>query len=130
MCIVIVSLVSLAFYCATRKAVISVSSTDSESSSRMIISYSFCTTAAIPVSRYLNRLYSTSSRQIENGYIIVVSISVFRFPPETSRSYIRMVVVPMGRCRFFVSVLVPHIFLMQIGNIPVSLWSIHFVVSC
>ena len=45
-CIVILSLVSLAFSRATRLAVISASSTDAESLSLIIISYSLCTTAA------------------------------------------------------------------------------------
>ena len=45
-CIVILSLVSLAFSSATRMAVISASSTDAESLSLMIISSSLCTTAA------------------------------------------------------------------------------------
>ena len=45
-CIVILSLVSLAFYSATRMAVISASSTDAESLSLMIISFSIYTTAA------------------------------------------------------------------------------------
>ena len=45
-CIVILSLVSLAFYRATRMAVISASSTDAKSLSLMIISSSMCTTAA------------------------------------------------------------------------------------
>ena len=45
-CIVILSLVSLAFSSATRMAVISASSTDAESLSLMMISSSLCTTAA------------------------------------------------------------------------------------
>ena len=45
-CIVILSLVSLAFSRATRMAVISTSSTDLESLSMIIISSSLCTTAA------------------------------------------------------------------------------------
>ena len=45
-CIVIVSLVSLAFSSVTRMAVISASITDAESLSLMIISSSLCTTAA------------------------------------------------------------------------------------
>ena len=36
----------------------------------------------------------------------MIYVSVFPFPPESSLSYIRMVVVPMGRCRLFVVVLV------------------------
>ena len=55
----------------------------------------------------------------------MISVSVFLFPPESSLSYIRMVVVPMGRCRLFVVVLLPPIVLMRVGNIPVSQWSIH-----
>ena len=51
------------------------------------------------------------------------------FPPVSSLSYIRMVVVPMGRCHLFVVVLVPPIVLMRVGDIPVSQWSIHFVIS-
>ena len=39
----------------------------------------------------------------------MISVSVFSFPPDSS---IRMVVVPMGRCRLFVVVLVPPIVLM------------------
>ena len=46
-CIVILSLVSLAFSSATRMAVISASSTDAESLSLMIISSSLCITAAV-----------------------------------------------------------------------------------
>ena len=49
---------------------------------------------------------------------------------ESSLSYIRMVVVHMGRCRVFLIVLVPPIVLIRVGAIPVSQWSIHFVVSC
>ena len=45
-CIVILSLVSLAFYSANRMAVISASSTDAESLSLMIKSSFLCTTAA------------------------------------------------------------------------------------
>ena len=45
-CIVIVSLVSLAFSSAERMAVISASSTDAESLSQMMISSFLCTTAA------------------------------------------------------------------------------------
>ena len=41
----------------------------------------------------------------------MISVSVFPFPPESSLSYICMVVVPMGRCRLFVVVLVPPIVL-------------------
>ena len=44
-CMAIVSLVSLAFFSATRMAVISASSTDAESLSRMLISSYLCTTA-------------------------------------------------------------------------------------
>ena len=60
----------------------------------------------------------------------MIFVSVFPFPPESSVSYIRMVVVPMGRFRLFVVVLVPSIVLMRVGDIPVSQWSIHFIVSC
>ena len=60
----------------------------------------------------------------------MISVSVFPFPPESSLSYIRMVVVPMERCRVFVVVLVPTILLILVGDIPVSQWSVHFVVSC
>ena len=45
-CILIISLVSLAFSSTTRMAVISVSSTDVESLSLMFISSSLCTNAA------------------------------------------------------------------------------------
>ena len=45
-CILILSLVSMAFSSATRMAVISASSTDAESLSLMIISSSMCTTVA------------------------------------------------------------------------------------
>ena len=82
-----------------------------------------------PVSRHLNRLYSTCCL-VENGCILVIPVSVFPFPPESSISYIRMVVVPMGKCRLFVVVLVPPIVLMPAGDIPVSQWSIHYVASC
>ena len=57
------------------------------------------------------------------------SVTVFPFSPESSLSYIRMVVVPM-RWRLFVVVLVPPIVLMRVGDISVSQWAIHFVVSC
>ena len=127
-CIVIVSFVSLAFSSATRMALISASST--ESLSLMIISSSSCTTAAAPVSRHLNRLYSTCCRLVENGCILVISVLVFPFPPESGLSYICMVVVPMERCRLFVVVLVSPIVMMRVGDIPVSQWSVHFVVSC
>ena len=60
----------------------------------------------------------------------MISVLVFPFPPESSLSNIRMVVVPMGRCRLFVVVLVPPIALVRVGGIPVSQWSIHFVVCC
>ena len=60
----------------------------------------------------------------------MISVSVFPFPPESSLSYIRMVVVPMERYRVFVVVLVPPILLIRVSNIPVSQCSIHFVVSC
>ena len=60
----------------------------------------------------------------------MISVSVFPFSLESSLSYIRMVVAPMGRWRVFVVVLVPLIVLMRVGDIPVSQWSIHFVVFC
>ena len=60
----------------------------------------------------------------------MISVSVFPFPTESSLSYIRMVVVPMGWCRLFVVVLVPPIVLVRVGDIPVYQWSINFVVSC
>ena len=60
----------------------------------------------------------------------MISVSVFPFPPGSSLSYIRMVVIPMVWCRLFVVVLIPPIVLMRVGDIPVSQWSIHFVVSC
>ena len=97
MCIVILSLVSLAFSSANRMLVISASSTDAESLSLFTIYSSLCTTAQPPVSRHLNR-YSTCFHLVENGCIIVIPVSVFPFPPWSSLSYIRMVVVPMGRC--------------------------------
>ena len=50
----------------------------------------------------------------------MISVSVVPFPPKSSIFYIRMVVVPMGRCRLFVVVLVPPIVLMRVGDIPVS----------
>ena len=62
--------------------------------------------------------------------MLVISVSVFPFPPESSLSYIRMLVVSIGRCRLFVVVLVPPIVLMRVGDISVSQWSIHFFVSC
>ena len=58
----------------------------------------------------------------------MIFVSVFPFPPESSLSYIGMVVVAMGRFRLFVVVLTPPIVLMRVGDIPVSQWSIHFVV--
>ena len=48
-CIVILSLVSLAFYRATRMAVISAFNTNADLSSLIIISYSLCTAAATRV---------------------------------------------------------------------------------
>ena len=80
------------------------------------------------MSRPLNRMYSTCCRLVENGCIIEISVSVFPFPPESSQSYIRMVVDPMGWCRLSVVVLVPPIVLIRMGDIPVSQWSINFVV--
>ena len=129
-CIIILSLGSLAFSSATRMAVISASSTDVESLRLMIISSSLCQMPQPPVSRHLNRRYSTCCRLDENGCILVIYVSVLPFPPESSLSYIRMVVVPMGQCRVFVVVLVPPILFIRVGDIPVSQWSIHFVVSC
>ena len=55
----------------------------------------------------------------------MISVSVFPFPPESSLSYIRMVVVPMRRCRIFVVVLVPPVLLVRVGDIPVYHWSIN-----
>ena len=46
----------------------------------------------------------------------MISVSAF----QSNLSYICMVVVPMGRCRLFVVVLVPLIVLMRVGDIPVS----------
>ena len=60
----------------------------------------------------------------------MIPVSVFPFTPETSLSFIRMVVVPMERCRVFVVALAPPIVLMRVGDIPVSQWYIHLVVSC
>ena len=68
-----------------RKAVISTSSTDAESLSFMIIFSSLYT-------RNLNRRYSMCCL-VENGCILVISVSVFPFPPESSIFYIRMIVV-------------------------------------
>ena len=73
----VVSLVSLAFSSAKRMAVISASSTDAESLSIMMISCVQLT--QLPVSRHLNRQYSTCCRLDENGCILV--ISVILFPP-------------------------------------------------
>ena len=72
------------------------------------------------VSRQLNRRYSTCCRLDENGCILVISVSVFPFPPESSLSYIRMVVLPKGRCRRFVVVLIPPIVLMRVGDLPAA----------
>ena len=91
---------------------------------------SFQKLAHPPVSRHLNCRYSTCCRLVENGCILVISVSVFPFPPDSSLSYIRMVVVPIGRCCVFVVVLVSPIVLMRVGDIPVSQWSIHFVIFC
>ena len=44
----------------------------------------------------------------------MISVSICPFPPESSLFYIRMVVVPMGRCRVFVVVLVPPIVLIRV----------------
>ena len=66
---------------------------------------------------------------MENGCILVISVSVVPFTPESSISNIRMVVVPMGRWHLFVVVLVHPIVMIRVGDIYVSQWSIHFVVS-
>ena len=110
-CIGIVSLVSLAFSSATRMAVISASCTEAESLILIFISSSLCTTAA-----------ATSTPSLEPSGIVRVVVwlrtvcssdlcfSISVPPPEPSPSYISMVVVPMGRCRLFlVVVLVPPI---------------------
>ena len=104
--------------------------TDAESLSLIIISLHCVQLPPPPVSRLLNRRFSTCCRLVENGSLLAISVSVFSFPPESSLSYIRMVVVPIGQCRLFVVVLVPPIVLIRVGDIPVSPWSIHFVVSC
>ena len=62
--------------------------------------------------------------------MLVIFVSVFPFPHESIISYIRMVVVPMGRSRPVVVVLVPAIVLMRVGDIHVSQSSIHYVVCC
>ena len=61
--------------------------------------------------------------------MLVISISVFPFPPVFSLSYICVAVVSMGWCRPFVVVLVPPIVLMRVGDFPVSQLHIYFVVS-
>ena len=123
---------SLAFSSTTRMTVISASSTYAEPLSLMISDSSLYNCRRHPGSRHFNRLYSMCCCLVENGCILVISASVFPFPPESSLSYIRMVVVPMGRCRLFVVVLVRPIVLMRVGGIPVSQWSIHslLIVSC
>ena len=94
------SLVSLAYSSAIRMAVISASSTDMESSSLIIISSSLYTTAAATrVPSIEPSVYISTYCLVDNGCILVISISVFPFPPVSSISYIRMVVVPMGRCQ-------------------------------
>ena len=61
---------------------------------------------------------------------LVISVSVFPFPPESIIFDISMVIVLMERCRLSVVVLVPPIVLMRVADIAVPQWSIHFVVSC
>ena len=60
----------------------------------------------------------------------MISVSEFMFLLEFSLSYIRMVVVHMGRCRVFVVVLGTPIVLIRVGDIPVAPWSFHLLVSC
>ena len=114
-CIVISFLVSLAFSSATRMAAIFISSTEAESLILMIIFSSLCTTAAATRVSSLLRC-----RLAENRCILVISVSVLPFPPESSLSYIRMVVVPVVRCCVFVVVLVPPIVFIRVGDIHVS----------
>ena len=76
------------------------------------------------MSRHLNRRYSTCCCLVENGCILVISVSVFPFPPEPSLSYIHMVVIPVSclcSCVGSSNVLMP------VRDIPVSQWSIHFI---
>ena len=80
-CIVILSLVSLAFSSANCMAVILASSTDAESLSQIIISSPLCQLPPPSVSRHWNRRYSTCCCLVENGCILVISVSVFQFPP-------------------------------------------------
>ena len=60
----------------------------------------------------------------------MISVLVYPFPPDSSLSYIRMVVVSIVRCRLFVVVLAPPIVLVRVGDIPVSQWSMYLVFSC
>ena len=73
-------------------AVISAFIRDAESLSLIIISC--LQLPPPPVSRHLNRRIA----HVKNGCILVISVSVFPFSPESSPSYIRMVVVPTWRC--------------------------------
>ena len=113
------SLVSLVSSSARCMAIISESSTNAKSLILMVISSSLCITA-----HQLNHRYSTCCNLVETGCILVISVSVFPFRPESSISYICMVVVTMERCRLFVVVLVPPIVLIRVSDIPVSQWSI------
>ena len=114
-CIVILSLVLLAFSSASTMAVISASSTDAKSLSLIIINYSLCTTTVATRVPHMNRLYSTCCRLVENGCILIIYVSVF---PYGSCSHVAV----SSLCRW-----VPPIVLMRVGDILVSQWSIHFV---
>ena len=59
--------------------------------STIILSSFLCTTAAATCVRHLNHLYGTCCRLVENGCIVVISVSVFPFPLEPSLTCIRMV---------------------------------------
>ena len=58
----------------------------------------------------------------------MISVLVFPFFPESSLFYIRMIVVPMGRCRPFVVMLVPPIGLMRISVVHPFLYLLSIVV--
>ena len=62
--------------------------------------------------------------------MLVFSVSVFSFPPDSSLFYICMASVPMRRCPLIVVVLAPPIVLQRVCDIPVSQWSIHVFGSC
>ena len=111
-------------------AVISASSTVAESLSVIVISFSLYTASAATRAPSLEPSYSTCCCLVGKRCMLVIFILVFPFPPKSIIYYIRMVVVPMGRCRHFVVVLVFSIVLIWVGDIPVSYWSTRAPFRC